>query len=513
MSLFIDPNNVDFRNSWNPVGNVQISHSGNSLRVKGRVEGPVEGNALIIVDAARRFVFAENTTSVDFDMKLPDCLSSKTWPLSVYLYNDALNVAYPLGDLVSPAPEKSAPTVPSFKDRYVQEIVTAMRHEYTSISSKDGIKTGNGYQSVDLDLIATQGGRPHRNLFLDHVDFAGKTALDIGANTGEMSRLARKRGAALVDGYEYDPLFVETGRMINAATGMTRVSLFQGDATDRALYEGMKYDIVMTFAVWVYTAHLLDKIADIADVVVFETHTLDHGLEMYTKPMSKYFPYFRVVGYDEKRDMRKSRCFMVFAKTAARLARTLKLHQVTTDMYFDHDYFTRHGKTTVEAFAGHAADVAKKVTDKKPTIQGLGTSYFELFMAGYHEFSTTGNLTAGNVFAHEFRQAIKEGRLDQNLKYLVDDEFLLLQKIEHKYQDITNILSGNGHLVAPPTIRPGEGALTFKKLSGESFSALNIDGHHRVFMQQLLGIPAMEVLMREPLMEQKTVVSTNYKIG
>src|SRR5690606_9237664 len=133
------------------------------------------------------------------------------------------------------------------------------------------------YQPIDLGGYTTTGGRPHRDVFVKHLDFTGKTVLDIAANLGENSRLARQQGAALVDGYEFDSFFVETVRFINAAMGTTRVSLFQGDATDPKLYGGMKYDIVLGFSVFVYIRNVLAEIAKITDTLVIETHTLDHG--------------------------------------------------------------------------------------------------------------------------------------------------------------------------------------------------------------------------------------------
>ncbi|MDO9458649.1 MAG: class I SAM-dependent methyltransferase, partial [Alphaproteobacteria bacterium] len=102
----------------------------------------------------------------------------------------------------------------------------------------------SGRKAIERGERLHKGGRPYRESFMNQIDFRGRTVLDIGANTGENSRIARRLGATLVDGYEYDPYFVEIGRLVNAAAGMTRVSLFQGDATRPELFDGMKYDIV-----------------------------------------------------------------------------------------------------------------------------------------------------------------------------------------------------------------------------------------------------------------------------
>ncbi len=509
MTLFIDPNNVDFRLNQDSGGSITAVHSAPHISFSGEVNSAA-GNTVLVLDAAMRFVAACPLHAETFSFQTSDfILKTMTWPLQAYLYTDRLNTAVPMNDVPSPT-GGSAEAVPTFRSRYKEAVVDALKHKYSSTSSEGGIKTGNGYQSVDLDDLDTLGGRPHRNVFFDHIDFKGKTVLDIGANTGELSRLARHRGADLVDGYEYDPFFVETGRMINGALGMTRVSLFQGDATQPVFYERKKYDIVLTFSVWVYTHKMLDRLADVTDVVFFETHTLDHGIEMYIEPMTKHFPFFKVVGYDINQDMRKSRGVLVFAKTEAQLNRTLMLPSISTEMYCDHDFFDKWGRTTPDQLSQFVEKVWS-ITSKlsKPRF-GFGTQYFEFFLAGYHEYLKSGSVTVANIFAKNYRKAIEEGRLDGNLKHLVKNDELLIQKVASKFTDIDNITSGNHAMVAPPTIRPGNGDLRFRTIGGRKFSALDVDGHHRLFIYQLLGYPSVEVLMRENLPSKQQTVNTAY---
>src|SRR5216683_944855 len=105
--------------------------------------------------------------------------------------------------------------VPTVKQDLKKLILEGLKRTYTS-SGKDGIKTGNHYQSVTLGDERTNGFRSDRGAFLDQIDFRGKRVLDLGANLGEISRAARARGAAVVDGFEYDTFFLEIAQLINA---------------------------------------------------------------------------------------------------------------------------------------------------------------------------------------------------------------------------------------------------------------------------------------------------------
>ena len=142
--------------------------------------------------------------------------------------------------------------VPSIKESLSSIIVDAVKLPYVATSIHGGIKTGNSYQTLFLGEGGRTTGRYDRMSYLSRINFREKSVLDLGANTGEMSRSVRALGARLVDGYEYDPYFVEIGRAANALVGATRVSLFQGDCTRAALYDNFHYDIVLALNVWVY---------------------------------------------------------------------------------------------------------------------------------------------------------------------------------------------------------------------------------------------------------------------
>src|SRR5207237_9468285 len=127
--------------------------------------------------------------------------------------------------------------IPTVKPALRRLILDAIGLPYSSVSCMDDIETGNHYQSVTLRNEHTAGFRADRDVFLDQIDFRGKRVLDLGANLGEISRAARARGAALVDGYEYDSFFVEMAQVLNAYNGTTGVSFYGRDITDEGIYD------------------------------------------------------------------------------------------------------------------------------------------------------------------------------------------------------------------------------------------------------------------------------------
>jgi SAM-dependent methyltransferase len=216
--------------------------------------------------------------------------------------------------------------VPSVRGQLEDLIQWCLGLDYVSQSCKDGIQTGNHYQSVRLGATSTSGFRTDRSQFLNKINFQSKWVLDLGSNLGELSRAARARGAELVDGFEYDPFFIEVAHLLNAYNSTSRVSFLQRDITQEATYRG-RYDIVMAFAVWTYVAPMLQAISRITDVLLLETHNLDGNLEVdYVKPLSHFFPHYVVLGesdWGRTQDPLGRRAVLLCAKTAAGLEQTI----------------------------------------------------------------------------------------------------------------------------------------------------------------------------------------------
>ena len=214
-------------------------------------------------------------------------------------------------------------TPPTIKQQLKQLILDAISANYSAESCQDRIVTGNHYQSLQLGETRTQGFRTPRLEFLSQIEFKGRKVLDIGSNLGELSRTVRQLGARLVDGFEYDPYFIEIANLVNAHNDVTRVSFHQRDATDPAIYRE-HYDIVLAFSVFTYASRALEQIAAITDeLFVLETHKLEKNLEHdYIAPVARFFPHYRILGESEwgtVMDPNESRAVVVFAKDASKL--------------------------------------------------------------------------------------------------------------------------------------------------------------------------------------------------
>lgn len=212
---------------------------------------------------------------------------------------------------------------PTIKDRLQELVHEALSLPYISASCKDAIETGNHYQSVALGDARTDGFRSSRDEFLDLISFHDKKVLDLGSNLGELSRAARQRGAALVDGLEYDPFFVEVASALNALNKTTRVSFYQRDITDSATYTEL-YDVVLAFSVSHYVYPVIDILASVTrELLVVETHRLQDNLEdHYIGPVTRYLPAYRVLGYSDWKvsgGETDQRAVLAFARTPERL--------------------------------------------------------------------------------------------------------------------------------------------------------------------------------------------------
>jgi SAM-dependent methyltransferase len=394
--------------------------------------------------------------------------------------------------------------VPTFRSEFRELIINATKVPYVARSVYQSIKTGNNYQSLDLGQTQRIGGRLSRENFLFQIDFSGKTVLDIGANTGENSRIARRLGASLVDGYEYDPFFVEVGRAINAVTGMTRVSLFQGDCTKPELFAGMKYDLVLALSVWIYLKDTMKQVADITDTMILETHTLDHGIGFYYSSILPYFPYAISLGLTDKpKDPHKSRMLVVFGKDREKLEQLVRREFLLVKPYFNNTFiklYDRLGKTEILKLADnflekHRNQTAYTNNDYKYGVQ----TYYEIFLAGLAQYlKSDKRVDSQNIYVDFLKRGIQEGLIDQGLANFTQNDSWMIKKVANKYEDALNILDGKVDFVPPVEIVPDpKGKLTFTTTTGEDIRCNIFDGHHRFFMCELAGVEKMHFVRND----------------
>ena len=409
-------------------------------------------------------------------------------------------------------------------------------------SCKDGIQTGNHYQSLALGETRTTGFRTDRREFLDRIDFEGKKVLDLGSNLGEISRAARTRGAYLVDGFEYDPFFVETAQLVNAYNNVTRVSFYERDITDPSSYTE-RYDIVLALSVFVYIESVLDRIADITDqVLVLETHRLDGDLEStYLEPVLRYFPYYRILGETEwgtAVDPSVRRAVIAFAKQESSLSAALKssppaeLESQTnvilaaesaeqldpelaplryvdvsrTARWYDRFFSTLQFGSAEEllaAVAGIQVDVDSIARShdlmQKEVLSGW--AYWLLYIKGYLQYVDTERVDSGNVYYDYLVRYFGPRGHDPGLCSALADPHTAAERVARRFRDFDIFRNHEGREpsgldnIAPVTVilrdPPPHDASPVYGVGSDAPLMANIDGYHRLFLARLFGIEAL----------------------
>ena len=527
---YIDLNNVTSKRGDDVCGEV-ISHGieNDVLTIEGALFADESANwVAVATDKYRRFLACGTPSQTgEWSMNLPLAKLQNLppdEPVAFYGLDKSSNELYgirtpkdlseAIGQYLRSNSDNSAPEIPSHQEHYIKEILNATKTSYISKSIEGNIKTGNNYQSIAFGDTMREGTRPTRHQFLDFINFEGRTVLDIGANTGEVSRTIRLLGADLVDGVEYDPFFVETGRMIHAAMG----SLFQGDATHPGFYRGKSYDIVVALSVFVYIKRVLPQIAKATDVLVFETHTLDHGLGMYLDAVTPHFPAYRHLGFTEKnQNLSRSRAFLIFAKDAETLDENLQARHLKVAPYYRNPFLEKYGSTTPDEFIEFVGTLKDDVytTDASADPFKFGsTDYFATYLVGYLEYKSMGDtVDESNIFSRRFEDAIKNKTIDPDLRSLLDDTALLLKKIQAKYEDIDHYLSGDLHRVPPVYLSlDPKGKMSFTDTENREYKCNNIDGHHRYFLAQLLAHQTLMFTTTRKEPEFETKIKSTYTL-
>lgn len=485
-------------------------HIDNNLNTEKR---ELHFDQILILDKSWRFIkaryFDNNIFSIDISKD--DIGNDNNYLiLQVVASNSKENFAYPLHvpddvylnykKFVKKFLPENSVDVPSIRGELKLILNKAIKYIYIAKSIKDGISTGNRYQTIIVDGKIEKGGRDQlREKLMQKIDFTGKHILDLGANTGEISRYVRRHGAALVDGYEFDPFFVETGHLINAIEGITRVSLFQGDITNYKLFNEKRYDIILALNVWVYICKTIKQLSKCTDIIVFETHTLGHGIEFYYQQIIPYFPCAVSLGYSQfNKDPHNSRMLILFGKSMSNINSIYKQEFIQIKPYFPNPFIAKNRSLTKEQVFALSRKYYKKYKNKSDYSDSEyrfeSPTYFEVFLGGFFQFLPNAGkpkniVDETNIYFSYMTKAINSGFLDQSLKSLVDNPSWMIRKISNKYEDAFNIVNGHENRVPPIYLSlDPNGKFTFTTTTGEILRASNIDGHHRHFMCELCGI-------------------------
>jgi hypothetical protein len=435
--------------------------------------------------------------------------------------------------------------VPSLKAELRELIARYLELYYVSESSKDGINTENRYQSVRLGDLEVDGVRSLRDEFLDQVDFAGKKVLDLGSNLGELSRGARARGASLVDGFEYDPFFVELATAIDTYGKVTRVSYHERDITDPSVY-GDRYDIVLAFSVFVYIEPVLEQLAAITDeLLLLETHRLDDNLEdYYVRVVGKHFPHYAILGESDW-DVRLGgeadrRAVVAFAKDEPTLLEALRDRHVregpagagppnvlraavahrpgvrASPRLLEID-LTRPPRFALQQrffmmFRFDSLDELLDAVDrmeidvdtlaKSREIKNLGSEgwvYWFLFTKGYIQYAKTGMVGEGNVYYDYLTRHYIDHGHDPSAAWELAEHELAVERVARRYRDFDWLRRVGAESPDPPPgtkpIRvtvadhPRDPPLHLYEVgSDQPVPARHIDGWHRSCSARLSGL-------------------------
>ncbi len=178
----------------------------NTIDVKKAVD--YDFDSIIALDKAGRFVSMAAINDGVGVMKISKAdvgCDNSALEVAIYAMSSSHNFIYPLAQSSSRRDEYSSRVrkwlpeesvdVPSIKETLSSIIIDAVKLPYVATSIHAGIKTGNSYQTLFLGEGSRTSGRYDRMSYLSRINFRDKSVLDIGANTGEMSRSVRALGA------------------------------------------------------------------------------------------------------------------------------------------------------------------------------------------------------------------------------------------------------------------------------------------------------------------------------
>ena len=413
-------------------------------------------------------------------------------------------------------------------------IVTALELDYVSESCRGGIQTGNHYQSVRIGDVRTAGFRTDRDAFLDQIDFRGRTVLDLGANLGELSRAARKRGAERVVGIEYDDFFVAVADALSVFNDVDGVEFRQGDIGDPTLY-GEHFDIVLAFSVFEYVHRVVAEVCAITDkLLVVETHKLDDNLEShYLRPIGRHLPSHRLLGRsDWGRTLKEpgDRAVVAFAHDGAALREGLRetanrgrpkvegeevrIDVPGTGLSLQERFFAAFAFDSAdELFAAVRAthvDVETMAGNADMRRGYRGWLYWFIYLKGYLEYLDRGGVEESNAFCRYFTErhlpqvdepGVNAGdAVEITLRRYRDlDRMRLVSRLPDA--ELEELAPVRITVSDPPPAHP----LGVHLMDGEPpLQAVNIDGWHRLFAAKLYGIhslPGLVVRERYPEVE------------
>ncbi|HEX6654299.1 MAG TPA: class I SAM-dependent methyltransferase [Thermoleophilaceae bacterium] len=428
--------------------------------------------------------------------------------------------------------ERSQPTTEDLLRRLqdgIADVLESILAERVISESPHQI-TGGGYQTVRLGDRLRDGFRLARPHLLSGFELQGRTACDLGANLGEISRDLRRAGAQLVHAYEYDPLFTQLARYLTAYNGMSDVDHFEADVSAEGfLRQG--YDICVGLSAYSFMQHNIDYICgQTAEQMLVETHEVEEGwYDLYAQPIIRHFPHwccFARVPHSGP-DSEKWRLWLTFSKKGLMpfyrrravslvpdaegvieidLRRSTLHFPETANLIFER----RHellSPASLRLYADELAEHEHRLEAGHPVdVSMSGQVYWLALFSGLAQYQADRGLEEGNVYLRWLARGIASGKVDPGLKPLLDNPSDLRTRISPRMAALARALrdgdvSHFGDMPIAFNATPFHSALARLPLttlavkeSGERLTVTNMDGHHRLFIMKLLDIDSCSMM-------------------
>ena len=402
-----------------------------------------------------------------------------------------------------------------------QVLEAALSREVMSESPHQS--TGNAYQTVRLGDGGRAGFRSVRENLLAGFEVDGRAVCDLGANLGEIARDLRRAGASQVDAYEYDSFFTQLARYLTAHSGLTDVSHFQADVAEPGFMR-RRYDIGVGLSAFSFMRTNIDYICEqVSELMIVETHEVrdESWHARYVRRIDKHLPHWCCFGRVTHggAESGKRRLWLAFARDDLagfyeRRARTvLPDGEGVVDIDLTKSripFFAKAGlaaeqrddplsKESYRLYSDRLAEhEARFAAGESVDLSMSGEAYWLSFLCGIVELDAEGGLAESNVYARWMTRGLEAGA--PGLRYLMDDRRALQERLSIRLTVLGKALRERDASQLPdvPVIynatpsHPELERLNFKTFavhgSEERLSVPRFDGHHRLFVLNLLGI-------------------------
>ena len=409
-----------------------------------------------------------------------------------------------------------------------QALESALSERITSESPHQ--ITGNAYQSVRFGDDVRGGFRASRPNLFAGFPIEGRSVCDLGANLGEIARDLRRSGAAFVDAYEYDQFFTQLARYISAYNGITDVNHIQADVSQTGFMR-RKYDVCVGLSAYSFMGKAIDYICEQTnELMIIETHEVGKDwYARYVAPISRHFAHwccFGVVAHGAQMED-KRRLWLAFSKhdmqgiylqradaiAPGEGAVEIDLSKSKLGFLDQVKAVLRPGEDPLsEASLRLCADRLEQAEQKLRSGGHVGLSmsgepYWLSLLLGLAEFERDGDVDADGTYLRWMRRGIEAGKIDPGLRPLLSDPAELAAKVRGRLSALNNALRERNvrsmgipiiYNAVPdhPDLKDWSGLKTLRLSgSGADIRTPAVDGHHRIFVMELLGIETCQMMM------------------